>query len=242
MLPRFPAIQTRSLATREQLARDRHAVGMFTPQAAGLLVLTACGLFWHFQHKKEELRVKRIKEMKSQKIGRARVGGPFKLHTQDGAPFTHEDLLGKWSLVYFGFTNCPDVCPDELDKMGVVVDTIDKQGGPPLQPIFISCDPARDTNNAIKDYLSDFHPRMVGLTGTYDEVKATCKAYRVYFSTPPDVQPGEDYIVDHSIYFYLMNPEGEFVDAFGKDRTADDVVKRVEEAVADFEKEYGSKV
>lgn len=88
----------------------------------------------------------------------------------------------------------------------------------------------------------DFHPRMVGLCGTYDQVKATCKAYRVYFSTPPNVVPGDDYIVDHSIYFYLMNPEGEFVDAFGKDRSAEDVVARFEEAVQDFEKQYGSKV
>ena len=79
---------------------------------------------------------------------------------------------------------------------------------------------------------------MVGLCGTYEQVKATCKAYRVYFSTPPNVKPGDDYIVDHSIYFYLMDPEGQFVDAFGKDRTAEEVVERFDEAVEHFEKEY----
>lgn len=73
-----------------------------------------------------------------------------------------------------------------------------------LLPIFITCDPARDTPAVLKSYLAEFHPAMVGLTGTWEQVKAVCKAYRVYFSTPPNVKPGQDYLVDHSIYFYLM--------------------------------------
>lgn len=73
-----------------------------------------------------------------------------------------------------------------------------------ILPIFITCDPARDTPAVVKSYLADFHPAMIGLTGTWEQVKAVCKAYRVYFSTPPNVKPGQDYLVDHSIYFYLM--------------------------------------
>lgn len=73
-----------------------------------------------------------------------------------------------------------------------------------MRPLFISCDPARDTPAVLKSYLAEFHPSLIGLTGTYDTVKAVCKAYRVYFSTPPEVKPGQDYLVDHSIYFYLM--------------------------------------
>lgn len=189
--------------------------------------------------------------------------------THDGKTFTQEDLRGRWSLIYFGFTNCPDVCPDELDKMGSVVDSIGKfplqsyqnlagrfilktesEYGPIMQPVFISCDPARDTPQQIRDYvqgdhslqlllskpraqwLLDFHPKLIGLTGTHEAVKACCKAYRVYFSTPPDAKPGDDYLVDHSIFFYLMDPNGEFVDAYGKSHSADVVRERVAESIS----------
>lgn len=77
-------------------------------------------------------------------------------------------------------------------------------GRPALLPIFITCDPARDTPSALKSYLAEFHPSIVGLTGTWEQIKQVCKAYRVYFSTPEGVKPGQDYLVDHSIYFYLM--------------------------------------
>ena len=73
-----------------------------------------------------------------------------------------------------------------------------------MRPLFITCDPARDTPAVIKSYLAEFHPALIGLTGTWEQIKAVCKAYRVYFSTPPNVKPGQDYLVDHSIYFYLM--------------------------------------
>lgn len=106
--------------------------------------------------------------------------------------------------MYFGFTHCPDICPDELDKMARMIDTIKAKRGDVVRPLFITCDPNRDSPAVIKSYLAEFHPDIVGLTGTWDEVKAMCKAYRVYFSTPPHVKPGQDYLVDHSIYFYLM--------------------------------------
>lgn len=77
-------------------------------------------------------------------------------------------------------------------------------GRPALLPIFITCDPARDTPSVLKSYLAEFHPSIVGLTGTWEQIKQVCKAYRVYFSTPEGVKPGQDYLVDHSIYFYLM--------------------------------------
>lgn len=106
--------------------------------------------------------------------------------------------------VYFGFTHCPDICPEELDKMAQMIDLVKDSCGNVLRPIFITCDPARDTPAVTKEYLKEFHADLVGLTGTWEQVKAVCKAYRVYFSTPPDVKPGQDYLVDHSIYFYLM--------------------------------------
>lgn len=108
-----------------------------------------------------------------------------------------------------------------------------------MQPIFISVDPARDTIPQVKRYVSDFHPRLIGLTGDYDTVKATCKSYRVYFSTPPNAQPTDDYLVDHSIFFYFMDPNGRFVDAFGKASTVEDVVGRVQKEVASWTSRTG---
>ena len=105
--------------------------------------------------------------------------------------------------VYFGFTHCPDICPEELDKMSAMIDLVHLSHRS-LLPIFVTCDPARDTPSVIKSYLGEFHPALIGLTGTWEQIKAVCKAYRVYFSTPPNVKPGQDYLVDHSIYFYLM--------------------------------------
>jgi protein SCO1/2 len=141
-------------------------------------------------------------------IGKPLVGGSFHLVDHNGKDFSDADLKGKYTLVYFGFTHCPDICPEELDKMAGMIDLVkEKNGEGVLKPIFISCDPARDTPEVIRSYLKEFHGDILGMTGTWEEVKEVCKAYRVYFSTPPDVKPGQDYLVDHSIYFYLM---GEF--------------------------------
>ena len=89
-------------------------------------------------------------------------------------------------------------------------------------------------------YVAEFHPRLVGLTGTYAALKATCKAYRVYFSTPPDARADDDYLVDHSIFFYFMDPNGQFVDAFGKATSVEQVVERVEKELGEWKEERGS--
>ena len=110
-----------------------------------------------------------------------------------------------------------------------------------LLPIFISVDPARDTPERISRYLADFHPSFVGLVGSYDVTKAACKAYRVYFSTPPNADPKGDYLVDHSIFVYLMDPEGQFVEAFGQTVEAEQIVTKIKEEVAAWEKTNGGK-
>ncbi|KAJ3540691.1 hypothetical protein NM688_g6192 [Phlebia brevispora] len=104
--------------------RDRAAVGVFTPKAAALFLATGVGLFFYFKHEKEKLIEQRQKELEDKQVGRPKVGGPFSLITHQGKPFTEKDLLGKWSLIYFGFTNCPDICPEELDKMGEAVEEL----------------------------------------------------------------------------------------------------------------------
>lgn len=167
-------------------------------------------------------------------IGKPLIGGPFHLTTTSGADFTDENIKGKYSLIYFGFTHCPDICPEELDKMAGMIDLVKAKHGKVLRPLFISCDPARDTPEVIEKYLVEFHPDIVGMTGTWQEVKDVCKAYRVYFSTPPDVKPGQDYLVDHSIYFYLMDPDGDFVEAIGRNFTMDAAAKVINDHVGDW--------
>lgn len=179
-----------------------------------LLVLVGGGLYYFFEKEKKKQAQKKL-EQATQSYGKPDLGGPFELVDQDNKPFTDQDLKGKYSLVYFGFTNCPDICPDELDKLGVWLKELKEKYNFEPQPIFITCDPARDSPEVIKEYLTDFYPGIIGLTGTYEQVKRACKQYRVYFSTPPDVKPGQDYLVDHSVFFYFMDPDGEFIDALG---------------------------
>src|SRR4051794_7291851 len=97
--------------------------------------------------------------------------------------------------------------------MARMVDQVEAAQPGKLNAIFVTCDPARDSPKVLKEYLAEFHPSFRGLTGSYDDIKAVCKSYRVYFSTPSEVKPGQDYLVDHSIYFYLMDPDGDFVEA-----------------------------
>ena len=211
--------------------RTRATIGPFNMLAGILFVGTGIGLYFYFRHEKEKLVEQRSKSMETQQVGRPRVGGPFRLVSSTGYPFTDEDLLGSFSLIYFGFTNCPDICPEELDKMSNVVERIAHKHGNVINPVFVTCDPARDKVPMVDEYIADFHPRMIGLTGSYDDIKAACKAYRVYFSTPPGADPSSDYLVDHSIFFYLMDPEGKFVDAFGKASTPDEVYDKVDDYV-----------
>lgn len=176
----------------------------FSWQAGILFLLAGAGLTVYFRYEKARMSRARIAEA-NKGIGKPLVGGSFTLTDHNGEPFTDANLKGKYSLVYFGFTHCPDICPEELDKMAGMIDRVkEKHGEGVLRNVFISCDPARDTPEVLKRYLKEFHEDILGTTGTWDQVKEVCKAYRVYFSTPPDVKPGQDYLVDHSIYFYLM--------------------------------------
>ena len=138
--------------------------------------------------------------------GKPDLGGPFSLVDSDGKRVSSEDFLGQWVLLYFGFTKCPDICPDELHKVTGVLHELEALGQP-VQPVFITIDPARDTQARLKSYFAEasFHHKYIGLTGTHDEVKRACRAYRVYFSKPTDeeIRRG-DYLLDHSIISYLV--------------------------------------
>jgi protein SCO1/2 len=142
--------------------------------------------------------------------GIALVGGPFSLLDQDGRRVTEKDFLGKYMLVFFGYTYCPDVCPTELQVMTAALD----QMGPAadrIQPVFVSIDPARDTPEVLKAYVANFGPRLMGLTGTDAEVAGIAKAYRVYYAKAANSASATDYLMDHSAIIYLMGPDGRFV-------------------------------
>ncbi|KAJ6543968.1 h-sco1 [Mycena capillaripes] len=220
----------------------RAPVGAFTPKSAAIFILTGLGLLFYFRHEKAKIIEQQEKDRATKAYGRPSVGGPFSLTTHTGATYTEQEMLGKWSMVYFGFTNCPDICPAELDKMGLVLDAAEKEHGKIFNPIFVSVDPARDSPARIAVYLKDFHPAFTGLVGSYQAVKAICKAYRVYFSTPPDAKPEDDYLVDHSIFVYLMDPKGQFVEAFGQTVTIDEMLQKMRDEIKEWKAETGRTV
>jgi protein SCO1/2 len=147
------------------------------------------------------------------------VGGPFRLLDQNGRQVTDADFRGKPFLVFFGFTHCPDVCPTALFEMSEVL----RRLGPDAEKtgaLFISVDPERDTPEKLKEYLSSFHPRISGLTGTPEEIAEVEKTYRVYAKKVP--LDGGGYTMDHSAIVYLMDKDGRFVAPFNLKRTADE--------------------
>lgn len=188
------------------------------------------------QEKEKQEQIEKQKSQKPTSKGKPLIGGPFSLIDVDGNKVSDKDYIGKWLLVYFGFTFCPDVCPEELEKITEVIELMDNTpGAPKIQPIFISVDPKRDTPELIKAYLTDFHPRFIGLTGTKDQIKRATRAYRVYYSEGPDFAEGaNEYIVDHSIVTFLMDPQGTFLQNFGAKTSPEEMVEKISEKMNQF--------
>ena len=145
--------------------------------------------------------------------GKALIGGPFSLVDQTGKRVSDTDFRGRKMLVYFGFTSCPDVCPAGLQVIAAALDTLGAKADK-LTPIFITVDPERDPPEKMALYVKSFHPRLVGLSGSSEEVAAAAKAYRVYFKKIPDEQTPGSYSVDHSSFLYLMDEKGEYIRHF----------------------------
>ena len=154
--------------------------------------------------------------------GSAAIGGPFELVDHKGRAVTGQDVIVEPSLIYFGYTFCPDVCPFDTVRNAEAVDLLAAQGLS-ATPIFISIDPERDTPEALDAYVENIHPKMVGLTGTEEQVKAASKAYRTYYKRHNDDL--EYYIVDHSTQTYLMLPDHGFVEFFNRNTSAEQIAE-----------------
>jgi len=192
--------------------------GPITWNSVGLLVVVGSGCLYYYTLKEQE-RYQRMTETKLERgLGKPTIGAPFRLVDHNGQMRKSEDFKGKWMLIYFGFTYCPDICPNELMRMTEIIERLDaaEVTKDKVVPLLITIDPERDGPNQLKDYLEDWHPRMLGLTGTPGEIREVCKAYRVYFNKAVMGNDPTDYLIDHSIMFYLMDEDGEFTDYFGK--------------------------
>ncbi len=152
------------------------------------------------------------------------IGGPFTLISETGDTVTEADVITEPSLLYFGYTFCPDVCPLDTVRNAEAVDILDARGQR-TQPVFISVDPGRDTPEVVDRFTENIHPRMLGLTGTPEQTDAAADAYRVYYRVN---QEGDDpyYLVDHSAFTYLVLPEHGFVEFFHRDLTPNEMADR----------------
>jgi protein SCO1/2 len=152
------------------------------------------------------------------------IGGSFRLVDQNGKTVTDADLKGKWSLVYFGYTHCPDACPTALNDIAIALDQL----GPKreaVRSVFITVDPERDTPEALKDYVTSFDAPILALSGSPEEIARAAKAYRVYYAKHPE--PGGDYSMDHSSVIYVMDPEGRFTASFTHQSTPEEIAERL---------------
>ena len=163
-------------------------------------------------------------------IGKATVGGPFTLTDHTGRRVTDKDFRGQHLLVFFGFTYCPDVCPSGLQVMTAALEELGPKAEK-ITPIFISVDPERDTPEQLALYVSSFHPRLVGLTGTPEEIQQVAKAYRVYYKKVEDEGSTAGYTIDHTSIIYLMSPTGEFITHFTHATPVSAMVEQLEKVL-----------
>ncbi|MEN8891574.1 SCO family protein [Planktotalea arctica] len=157
--------------------------------------------------------------------GTSQIGGPFTLLDETGAEVSDTDVITEPSLIYFGYTFCPDVCPLDTSRNAEVTDILQERGTS-ITPVFITVDPERDTPQVVGEFADNLHEKMIGLTGSPAQVKAASQAYRTYYKA----QPAEDeyYLVDHSTFSYLVLPEQGFVEFFRREIQADQMADTIQ--------------
>jgi len=178
-----------------------------------------------------DVRERLLPSVGQQVTGKALIGGAFTLTDNTGKRVTDQDFHGKYTLVFFGFTSCPDICPAGLQ---LIAGALQKLGTKAqlITPIFISVDPQRDTPEKLAAYVKNFDPRLVGLTGTPEEIAAVAKAYKVYYAKVPSKERPDDYTMDHTSIIYVMDPKGEFVTHFTPSTSVDDMAAKLDKILS----------
>ena len=189
--------------------------------AAGLLVLAAGALL--------ALAFRETPQGAAGTALASAIGGPFRLTDQNGKPVSDADLKGKWQLLFFGYTHCPDACPTALNEIALALDQLGAKRDA-VEVVFITVDPERDTPEVLKSYVASFDAPIIALTGAPEAVAQAAKAYRVYYAKHP--RPDGEYDMDHSAVIYLMNPEGRFTASFTPDSTAEAIAARLQKLLS----------
>ncbi|MCC6718674.1 MAG: SCO family protein [Acetobacteraceae bacterium] len=193
----------------------------YTALALSLLLLAAGGVLWW---QRGSIDPQSVLGGMSVPPG-VSVGGPFELVDQNGKPVSERDFRGRFMLLFFGFTHCPDVCPTELQVLADVLEQLGPRAAR-VAPIFVTVDPERDTPAVLAEYVKLFDPRLIGLTGTEAQIAAMAKAYRVYYAkvTPPGAST---YLMNHSSFVYLMGPDGAFRGLFRYGTPAEEIARAI---------------
>ncbi len=165
--------------------------------------------------------------------GGVQIGGPFSLTDHNGKAVTEKDYAGKYLLVFFGYTFCPDVCPTAMQTISEAMDLLGEDGRK-VQPLFISIDPERDTPAVLKEFVSNFHPSIIGLTGTPEQIAAVAKAYRVYYArarTEGEEEDDQYYLMNHSAVVYLIDPDGKFIAHFAHTDPPEQIAAKIRKVI-----------
>jgi protein SCO1/2 len=159
-----------------------------------------------------------------------KIGGPFSLVDHRGRRVSDASFRGRYMLIYFGYGYCPDVCPTELATMGSALDALAEHAAA-IQPMFITIDPARDTPAFLAEYVAQFHPRLLGLSGTEDEIALAAKAYRVYYARAKSGS-ATDYLMDHTSFVYFMGPDGRYLTLFRRGADPEEMAAQMRRLMA----------
>lgn len=194
---------------------------LYAGVAAGAVAALLGGSAWYVLANRSD---DQFAECRQGQVAGGDIGGPFTLVDTTGKTVTDAEVLTKPSLVYFGYTFCPDVCPFDMSRNVEAVDLLDAKGID-VTPVFISIDPERDTPEALADYASNMHPKLVALTGSADQVKAASQAYKTFYAKRDTGD--EFYLMDHSTFTYLMLPGTGFVDFYRREITSEQMAESV---------------
>lgn len=171
-----------------------------------------------------------LPEGEAQVVGKPAIGGPFNLVDHTGKHVSDKDFRGRYLLVFFGYTNCPDICPAGLQVMSAALDRLGHRADD-IVPLFITLDPSRDTPEKLAAYVSSFTPRIVGLTGSESDIASVAKAYRVFYQKVADDKDPTRYSIDHSAIFYLMGKDGSLLTPIGHTTDVDQLATAIGKAL-----------